>query len=248
MSVPQGAQSPLSNRLLRALPEQSYERLLPHLQPVSLRLGEILCEAGETSSHGWFITRGAASMLSATFGGDTVEVGIVGNEGLVGLPILLGSSHLPYRVMVQLAGAAYRVPMEVLQRAFSSGAALHDLLLRYTCALIVQFTQSGICNHFHTIEERFCRWLLILREQAGNDTVHLTQELIASMLGVRRTGVSLVASRLQAAGLIRYRRGRITILDPEGLEASACECYGIVRQEYEQLFAPEKRQTDSHSV
>ncbi|HWQ33915.1 MAG TPA: Crp/Fnr family transcriptional regulator [Blastocatellia bacterium] len=248
MIVPPTDQRLIGNRLLAALPEESYQRLLPHLQPVPLRLSEILCEAGEPLPWGWFVTRGVASMLSTTPGGNTVEVGMVGNEGLIGLPILLKGNHLPYRVMVQLAGEALRVPMDVLQREFSRCGSLHDLLLRYTCAQVVQFTQSGVCNRFHTIEERLCRWLLILHDQAEHDTISLTQELTASMLGVRRTGVSLVAGRLQSAGLIRYRRGRITILNREGLEASACECYSVIRNEFDQLFRPEKFQVDGHNV
>jgi CRP-like cAMP-binding protein len=238
MPVPPNGQRLAGNRLLRELPKESYQRLLPQLQTVPLRLGEILCEAGEPLSYGWFITRGVASLLSTTFGGDTVEVGMIGNEGLVGLPILPKSNHLPYRVLIQLEGEAQRVPMDVLQREFNAHGPLHDLLLRYICALMVQFTQSGVCNHFHTIEERFCRWLLILHDYASSDTVNLTQELAASMLGVRRTGVSLVAGRLQFAGLISYRRGRITILNREGIEASACECYDVVRKKYDQLLAP----------
>ncbi len=230
-------QMDVRNRLLRSLPPNDYERLKPHLQAVKLELGEVLCEAGMPLPYAWFVTKGIASLVSTTTDGNTIEVGMVGNEGVVGLPVLLRGESLPYRVNMQLAGEALRVPMSVLREEFSCNSALHKLFLRYTFAVIVQFTQSGVCNHFHTIEERLCRWLLILHDHAQSETVNLTQELIAEMLGVRRSGVTLVASTLQRAGLISYRRGRITILNREAIEGSACECYRIVKDEFEQLFA-----------
>jgi CRP-like cAMP-binding protein len=143
---------------------------------------------------------------------------------------------MSYQIMVQMSGSALTVPMEVMEREFARGGSLHDLLLRFACTLIMQLTQLGLCNHFHTIEERLCRWLLVLHDYARADTVQMTQELLASMLGVRRTGVSMVAGTLQAAGLISYRRGRITILNRDALAASACECYAIIRAEYEPLL------------
>lgn len=236
MSEPQKGKIRGNNRLLRSLPAEDYERLLPHLEPVSLRLGKVLYEPGESLSHAYFITSGVVCLLSSTLSGETIEVGMIGNEGMLGVPVLFGSDDVPYQVRVQVSGTALRVSLNTLKQEFRRGGPLHDLVLRFAHAMDVQFTQSGVCNHFHRIEERLCRWLLILHDYSETDTVQMTQELIASMLGVRRTGVSLVAGRLQSAGLIRYRRGRITILNRAGLEASACECYSIIRAEYDRLF------------
>jgi CRP-like cAMP-binding protein len=225
------------NRLLRALPAADYERLRPEMKPVKFELGEVLCEAGDPLPYAWFVTRGIASLVSTTADGSAIEVGMVGNEGVVGLPVLLKGESLPYRVNVQLAGDALRVPISILRKEFSCQSALHQLFLRYTFSLIVQFTQSGVCNHFHTIEERLCRWLLILHDHAQSDTVNITQELLSEMLGVRRSGISLVAGALQRAGFISYCRGRITILNREAMEAGSCECYRVVKDEFEDLFA-----------
>jgi CRP-like cAMP-binding protein len=238
MPVSAPTPAPVRNRLLRALPAADYARLQPHLQPISLPLSEVLCEAGGTMRHAYFIVRGIASLLSTTTDGATVEIGMVGNEGMVGLPILLRGDDpsLPYRVVIQLEGEALRVRLDVLREEFNRHGALHDLLLRFLHPLILQLTQSGVCNHYHTIEERLCRWLLISHDHAESDTIQLTQEIIAHMLGARRTGVSLVAGTLQTAGLISYRRGKITILNREGLEAAACECYRMVKDGYDQFF------------
>jgi CRP-like cAMP-binding protein len=236
MSIPSSEQSRISNHLLRALPEEDFQRLAPHLQPVSIELSQVICEAGEALSQAYFITEGMVSLISSTTAGETVEVGMIGNEGMLGVPMLFKCDHLPYQIMVQMSGSALTVPMEVMEREFARGGSLHDLLLRFACTLIMQLTQLGLCNHFHTIEERLCRWLLVLHDYARADTVQMTQELLASMLGVRRTGVSMVAGTLQAAGLISYRRGRITILNRDALAASACECYAIIRAEYEPLL------------
>ena len=227
----------VNNRLLRSLPAEDYQRLLPHLEPVSLRLGRVLCEPGESLAHAYFVTQGVVCLLSVTTSGETIEVGVIGNEGMIGVPILFGSPDVPYQLRVQVAGTAMRVPMHTLKKEFGRGGSLHDLILCFTSALMMQFTQSNLCNHFHRIEERLCRWLLILHDHSETDTVQMTQELIASMLGVRRTGVSLVAGMLQDSRLISYRRGRITILDRAGLEACACECYRLVRAAYARLFA-----------
>lgn len=225
------------NRLLAALPNDDYQRLRPHLQPVKLKANEILCESGEPLSHAYFITRGVVSLLATTLEGNMVEVGMVGREGLIGLPILLRCGALPWHVMTQLPMEALRVPTSVLRHEFKHNTSINGILLRYACARMTHLTQSGVCNHFHSIEQRLCRWLLILHEHAKSDLLQVTQELLAGTLGVRRAGVSLVAGRLQEAGLIRYRRGRLRILDRAGLEATACECYGIISREYEQMFA-----------
>jgi len=226
------------NRLLRALPPSDYERLKRHLHPVRLEIGQVLCESWEVLPHAWFVTRGIASLISTTTDGNTIEVGMIGNEGVIGLPVVLRGERLPFQVNIQLEGEALRVPLSVLREEFSQTSALHGLFLRYTFALFVQMSQSGVCNHFHTIEERLCRWLLILHDHAQTDTVQVTQELIADMLGVRRSGVTLVAGTLQRAGLISYRRGKITIVNREAIESTACECYRIVKAEFDQLFVP----------
>jgi len=229
-------QVPLRNRLLLALPDKEYELLAAHLQLVPLSLSEVLCEAGTSFKYAYFVNRGIVSLLSSTLGGETVEIGMVGSEGMVGLPALLNDGSMPYRTVVQLAGEAFRVKMDVLKDIFSRCGPLHDLLIGYLHPLITQFTQSGLCNHYHTIHERLCRWLLILHDHAETNTVELTQELIAHMLGVHRTGVSLAAGELQASGLIRYSRGKITILDRDSIEVASCECYRVVKDGYDQFF------------
>ncbi len=237
VSVPQMGKAKVNNRLLRSLPAEDYQRLLPHLEPVSLRLSRVLCEPGESLAHAYFVTQGAVCLLASTPSGETIEVGVIGNEGMIGVPVLFGSPDVPCQLRVQVAGTALRIPMPTLKKEFGRGGALHDRILCFTNALIVQFAQSNLCNHYHRIEERLCRWLLILHDYSEADTVQMTQELIAHMLGVRRTGVSLVAGMLQTSGLISYRRGRITILDRARLEACACECYRVVNDAYARLFA-----------
>lgn len=225
------------NRLLAALPRQEYERLSPHLEVVHLTPGRILYNVGDAVRHAYFPKGGMLSLLSTTETGRTIEVGMIGNEGMAGIPIILFSSVAPYQVMVQLACNALRIRGDALRTEFNRGGRLQELLLRFTHALLTQVAQSAACNRFHTIEERLCRWLLVSRDRVQTDTLHLTQEFLSHMLGVPRTSVTTVASELQERGLISYRRGKIVILNRLGLEAASCECYRRVREGIKYLLA-----------
>lgn len=217
------------NRLLATLPRDEYARLLPHLSWVRLAQGETLYEAGDSVRHAYFPVGGMVSLLSTTEDGQTVEVAMVGNEGMVGVPILLRVDQSPYKVMVQLPTTALRIKAEPLRREWDQGGQLQFLLLRYTHTLLTHISQSAACNRFHSVEQRLCRWLLIGRDRVKSDTLHLTQEIISHMLGSPRTSITTIAGTLQTAGLIRYRRGKITITNLSGLEAASCECYRIIR-------------------
>jgi CRP-like cAMP-binding protein len=219
------------NRLLAALPREEYARLSPHLELVRLTPGKILYNAGDVVHHAFFPKAGMICLLSTTESGRTIEVGMIGNEGTSGIALILRSAVTPCRVMVQLAGNAIRVRGDVLRAEFNRGGRFQDLLLRYTHTLLFQIAQSAACNSFHTVEERLCRWLLVSRDRVQADTIHLTQEFLSLMLGVPRTSVTMIAGSLQKQGLIKYSRGKISILDRRRLEAASCECYGLVRAE-----------------
>jgi CRP-like cAMP-binding protein len=219
------------NRLLAALPRQEYERLAPHLEPTHLPRGKTIALTGDTLRYAYFPTNGMISLLSTSGGAEAIEVAMVGNEGFVGVPIILKVGVTPYWSIVQIQADAMRISATALEKEFDRGEQLRDLLLRYTHSLLAHVTQSAVCNRFHTVQERLCRWLLLSRDRTKSDTINLTQEFISQMLGTARTGVTMAAVPLQDAGLIRYRRGRITILDRAGLESVACECYSIVRKE-----------------
>lgn len=227
----------ISNRLLAALPREEYERLLPHLEPVHLKKGATVYDAGDTVRHAYFIKSGMISLLSVTERGETIEVAVVGNEGMIGVPVVLRMSVTPYQSVVQLPGDGLRVRADVLRGEFKQDGQLQELMLKYTHALLTQITQSVVCNRFHSIEQRLCRWLLATGDRAKSESFELTQEFIAQMLGTPRTGVTMAAGPLQDAGIIRYRRGKITILNRQRLERAACECYGIIRSEISQLAA-----------
>lgn len=227
---------PVDNRLLAALPPADYARLLPHLERVSVPLTHVFYEPGRPIPSIYFPTRVIASLVIHMVGGGEVEVAAVGAEGMVGLPIFLGTDTIPFSCYAQIPGEALRMPAEVLIRETSVGAPLHDVLHRYTQALMVQVAQSMACAQCHSLEERCCRWLLMTQDRVRTDTFLLTQEFLGHMLGVRRPRASMVASTLQKAGLIRYSRGRITILDRAGLEAGSCECYGIITGEFNRLI------------
>lgn len=226
-----------TNRLLSALPDDEYAHLLPSLTLVRLPRRRVIYEAGESVRHVYFITGGMASLLAATTDGETVQVAMVGDEGAVGLSSLLGSGVMPYEVTVQLQGSALRISAAALAAAFRRSEALRDLLLRYLHTLVTQITQSALCNNYHTIEERLCRWLLISRDRAGSDVLSLTQESLSHMLGAQRTGVTSAASALQRSGLITYRHGQIRLLDQKGLEERSCECYAAVTREIRSCLA-----------
>lgn len=225
------------NRLLAALPRHEYERLAPHLVPMHLPRGKTIALTGETLRYAYFPTSGMISLLSTSGGGEAIEVAMVGSEGFVGVPIILKVGITPYWSVVQIQADAMRISAAALGKEFDRGEQLHDLLLKYSHSLLAHVTQSAVCNRFHTVQERLCRWLLLSRDRIKSDTINLTQEFISQMLGTARTGVTMAAVPLQEAGLIRYRRGKITILDREGLESVACECYSIVRKEVSHVLA-----------
>jgi CRP-like cAMP-binding protein len=227
------------NLLLGALPVEVLDRLLPHLEPVSMPLGKVIYESGVELKHVYFPTSGCiVSMLYVMRDGASAEIAVVGDEGVVGIALFMGGDTTPSRALVQSAGHAFRLGARALRQEFSLQSDLHVLLLRYTQALITQMSQTAVCNRHHSLEQQLCRWLLLSQDRLPTNQLTMTQELIANMLGVRREGVTAAAGKLQAAGLIRYSRGRITIVDRQGLEALVCECYAVVKTEYDRLLAP----------
>lgn len=229
--------APPANLLLAALPAREYRRLLPHLEPVPLEFGDILYEPGDAIPHVYFPGSGIISLLSKVGGRKVLEVGVVGNEGVAGLPAVLGVRASLNRGLVQSAGAAVRVKAAPLRREFERGGALRRLLHRYLHSLLTQISQSAACNRFHGAEARLSRWLLMTHDRVGADEFRLTQQFLSNMLGVRREAVSKAAGALQRRGLVDYTRGRITVLDRAGLEAAACECYRVIRDETDQVFS-----------
>ncbi len=229
--------SPARNRLLAALPAANLARLLPHLEPCPLPLGQTLYESGSRMTHGYFPTEGIVSLLSVMESGASAEIAVIGNEGLVGVSLFMGGESTPSDALVQGAGHAYRLGAAILKREFKRGGELQHLLLRYTQALITQMAQTAACNRHHSVEQQLCRWLLLSLDRLPSNRIQMTQELIANMLGMSRTGVTEAARRLQETGLIHYRRGRITVLDRPTLEQRVCECYAVVKRETDRLLA-----------
>jgi CRP-like cAMP-binding protein len=227
---------PEGNRLLARLSAEELERLRPHLEHVSFALGEVIYESGGQQSYIYFPTTAIISLLYMMENGASAEMGVAGNDGLVGIALFMGGDSVPNRAVVQSAGDALRMKTKVLQAEFAQGGTFQRLLLRYTQALMTQMSQTAVCNRLHTVEQQLCRWLLLSRDRLNSDELVMTQELIANMLGVRREGVTQAAGRLQGNGLISYVRGRITILDRRGLEAAVCECYRVVKDEYDRLL------------
>ncbi len=236
--LPDGTQKVefVRNRILAGLPRKEYARIASDLVPTTLKAGQILYEPGGTMQSAYFPETAVVSILSQAEDGTSIEVSLVGSEGVVGVPIVLKSHALPYRVVVQGAGTAWRMKADVLRREFDRCGALHKLLLHYVHALIVQLAQSGACNRFHTTRQRLCRWLLASEDLSGSNELRSTQEFLSQMLGVNRGSANQAAGSLQRAGLIRYRRGRITILNRAGLETATCECYRIIRSEFDRFF------------
>jgi CRP-like cAMP-binding protein len=230
------ADDPRGNRLLAALPQAGYEKLLPHLEPVVLPLGMALYESGGTQGYVYFPTSSIVSLLYVLENGSSAEIAVTGCEGLVGIALFMGGETTPSRAVVQSAGHGYRLKAAILKQEFESGGPLQHLLLRYTQALITQMTQTAVCNRHHAVEEQLCRWLLLSLDRLPANELVMTQELIANMLGVRREGVTEAAGKLQAEGMIEYSRGRITVLDRAHLEARVCECYAVVKKEYDRLL------------
>ena len=221
----------IQNRILAALPHDEFARLLVHLESVHLEKGEIIYLTGDAIQFAYFLCSGLLSFLCTTETGSTIEVAMVGNEGLVGLPILLRNRMTPYEVTVPFASEAFRIRAEALQEEFDRGETLHELVLRYLNVLIEQISQSSICNRFHTLEETLSRWLLTVQDRVNSDSLNLTQETISHALGVPRTAITMAAGGLQRAGLISYSRGKILILDRTRLETHSCECYRVIRNE-----------------
>ena len=228
---------PRQNHLLAALPRDEYERLAPHLERVELTLGESLVESGMVMRHVYFPTDSIVSLLCVMEAGDSTEIAVVGAEGIVGISLFMGGETTPSRAVVQSAGSAYRLKGQLLKDEFDRASTLQFLLLRYTQALITQMAQTAVCNRHHSLDQQLCRWLLLSLDRLPTNELVMTQELIANMLGVRREGVTESAGKLQKAGLIAYHRGRISILDRPGLEARVCECYAVVKKEYDRLLS-----------
>ncbi len=227
---------PQQNRLLAALPDGDLARWLPHLEPVNLPLGKVLYEPGGRMRHVYFPTTAIVSLLYVLEDGASAEIAVVGREGIVGISLFMGGESTPSRAVVQSAGLGFRLKANLMLQEFNrSGPVLH-LMLRYTQALITQMAQTAVCNRHHSIDQQLCRWLLLSVDRLDGNEIVMTQELIANMLGVRREGVTAAASHLQVDGLIEYRRGHITILDREGLERRSCECYSVVKNEYDRLL------------
>lgn len=237
MSVSQSKRNPVGNKLLTALPREEYKRLLPNLEPVSLPFKQVLYQPNEPIQHVYFPNRGVGSTVIVMGDGGTVEVATVGNEGMIGTPVLLGADQLPAETFMQIPGEGLCIKVDVFRSEVPPGSSFHNLLLRYIQALLNQIAQSAACNRLHSVEERASRWLLMTRDRADSDEFPLTQEFLSAMLGVRRASVSEVAATLQKAGLIRYHRGNMTILDRQGLEACSCECYQVVKQQYDRLLS-----------
>jgi CRP-like cAMP-binding protein len=228
---------PQENQLLRALPPAVYQRWQSSLEQVNLPLGQVLYESGGVLSHIYFPTSAIVSLLYVMEDGASAEIAVVGNEGVVGISLFMGGESTPSRAVVQSAGIGFRMKAAPLKDEFERSGPVLRLLLRYTQALITQMSQTAVCNRHHSLDQQLCRWLLLSLDRLQGDELIMTQELIANMLGVRREGVTEGALKLQKAGLIRYSRGRITVLDRTGLEHRSCECYAVVKKEYNRLFS-----------
>lgn len=231
-----GVASPRQNRLLGSLPAEDFERLAADLELVPMLVGDVVCEAGATMSHAFFPTSAIVSLQYVMENGSSAEIAGVGNEGLVGIPLIMGGETTLSRSIVQTGGHGYRLRQSVLLEEFNRAGALMRLLLRYTQALITQMSLTAACNRRHTLEQQLCRWFLLTLDRMSGNELIITQELIASMLGVRREGVTEAAGKLQRAGVINYRRGHITVLERAGLNSRACECYEVVRKEFDRLL------------
>ncbi|MDP2075212.1 Crp/Fnr family transcriptional regulator [Hydrogenophaga sp.] len=228
--------TPRQNQLLASLPDAEWQRWKPHLEMVELPLGKVLYESGEQMKSVCFPTSGIVSLLYVLNSGASAEIAVVGSEGLVGISLFMGGGSTPSRAVVQSSGTGYRLPAEVVQAEFERSGPVMHLLLRYTQALITQMSQTAVCNRHHTLDQQLCRWLLLSLDRLPGSELLMTQELISNMLGVRREGVTEAALKLQTAGLIRYVRGRISVLDRPKLEERTCECYQVVKREYDRLL------------
>ena len=224
------------NQLLAAMPAADRERLVPHLELIPMPLGWVVYEAGREQGYVYFPTTCIVSLLYVMADGASAEIAVVGKDGLVGIALFMGGETTPSRAVVQSAGHAYRLKAAILKKEFERGGSLQHVLLRYTQALITQMAQTAVCNRHHSVEQQLCRWLLLSLDRLSSNELKMTQELIANMLGVRREGVTEAAGKLQEAGLIRYSRGHITVLDRPKLETRVCECYAVVKKEMDRLL------------
>lgn len=235
-----GANDPTSNQLLAALPVEAQTRWRHHLEPIELHLGQVLYESGSRQSHVYFPTTAIVSLLYLTESGQSAEIAVVGYEGVVGTALFMGGETTLNRAVVQSAGLGFRMTAQAIKAEFDQSAPVVHLLLRYTQALITQMAQTAVCNRHHSIDQQLCRWLLLSLDRLQSNELTMTQELIANMLGVRREGVTEAALKLQHAGLISYTRGHVAVLDRPGLERRTCECYAVVKAEYDRLL-PERK-------
>jgi CRP-like cAMP-binding protein len=231
-----GIADPAQNRILAALPAAECERVYPLLELVQMPLGKVLYESGSRLDHVYFPANAIVSLLYVMADGASAEIAVVGNDGMVGVALFMGGETTPSRAVVQSAGVAFRLAGKALKEEFRRGGRMQNLLLRYTQALLTQMAQTAVCNRHHSVDQQLCRWLLLSLDRLASNELKMTQELISNMLGVRREGVTEAAGKLQAAGIIRYSRGHIVVLDRPALEAQACECYAVVRQECERLM------------
>jgi len=229
--------TPKQNHLLAGLPAADYERLSSHLELVRMPLGEVLYESGGRLQHVYFPTTSIVSLLYVMADGASAEIAVVGNEGVLGISLFMGGETTPSRAVVQSAGYGYRLKSQLLKQEFKRAGPMMHLLLRYTQALITQMAQTAVCNRHHSVEQQLCRWLLLSLDRLATLELTMTQELIANMLGVRREGVTEAAGKLRDAGVIRYNRGRITVLDRPRLEQEVCECYSVVKKEFDRLLS-----------
>jgi CRP-like cAMP-binding protein len=237
-------QNPNQNHLLAALPKAEFERLAPHLEPVEMLLGEVLYESGGLLQHVYFPTTAIVSLHYVMENGSSSEIAGVGNEGVLGISLFMGGNTTPSRAVVQTGGQGYRLKAPLMAQEFNRGGLMQQLLLRYTQALITQMSQTAACNRHHSLVQQLCRWLLLTLDRMPTNELIMTQELVANMLGVRREGVTEAAGKLQQAGVIRYRRGHITVLDRSGLESQVCECYEVVKKEFARLLPDLRHRQD----
>jgi len=228
---------PKQNHLLAALPASEFERLASHLQLVPLKLGEVLYESGGQLKHVYFPTNSIVSLLYVMQDGASAEIAVVGNEGVLGISLFMGGETTPSRAVVQSEGHGYRLPAQHLKHEFNRAGPMMHLLLRYTQALITQMSQTAVCNRHHSVDQQLCRWLLLSLDRLPSDELTMTQELIANMLGVRREGVTEAAGKLRDAGIIQYSRGHIKVQDRHKLEQHVCECYAVVKKEFDRLLS-----------
>jgi CRP-like cAMP-binding protein len=234
VEVPSSAS--IKNHLLGGLPHAELQRWLPRLEPIDLSLGEVLYESGGRLTHVYFPTTAIVSLLYVMENGASAEIAVVGNEGIVGISLFMGGESTTSRAVVQSAGKGFRLQAQLMKQEFNRAGPVLHALLRYTQALITQMSQTAVCNRHHSLDQQLCRWLLLSLDRLEGNQMVMTQELIANMLGVRREGVTEAAVKLQHAGLIQYARGHITVLDRPALEKRSCECYAVVKREYDRLL------------